>query len=164
MKFNGKFRSGMTRDFYSVMLNDRYFPLCYGTMYKYVGLPDLTCESFGTHHFAWGYDGEGPQLLGATMLAVAMGIDFDPEQFLIRGDSVPIASVSHLVSDINGKSCNGKGYLDHKPPPYCANIPLKVKGLYKNFTSEVIANFSDTWELTTDEILQWIKSKEKQCS
>lgn len=164
MKFSGKIVEGSSGGVYSyVSVDGLRFPLCYGTLYERVGLPRLTVDSlYGNkrYEFAWGYDGLSPQFLAATMLAVAMGIGFCPKQFEFDGESVPVASIAHLGGDTRSKF--GSIYLANKPPPYCKNIPLKVKQLYKQFTSEVVANFGDTWEITSEEILQWIKEKESQ--
>lgn len=163
MKFIGGINKANSSSFYNVKLDDFRFSMCWGKLYEECLGIECTRENFADNNltFAWGYDGLEVDLLSVTMLSVAMGAPYDPKNLRDREEEILTASITHLTRILLGNIVHGNYYLEHKPPQYCNDIVPEIKKLYRDFTVEVLANLPDTWELTTGEILQWIKTKTK---
>lgn len=87
---------------------------------------------------AWGYDGEGPELLAITMLASALYPQWESSWVAIG-------------------SYGSRHYSPWKHP--ARDLILKH---YRAFTEEIVANLPDSWTMTSDDVLAWLEKKEKQ--
>lgn len=75
-----------------------------------------------------------------------------------NGNSPRLLAVNMLATALHPEWLNYPNYYDafrHK------DRALILKR-YRAFTREVVANLPDSWIMTSDEVLAWLKSKEKQ--
>lgn len=150
MKFSGKRVNGLRKYHNEFFVNNCRMPLCQGVLYEKVGCVRIDQYTKGDHSYDWGYDGTDPQLMAITLMAISLGAPND--------DAYGKRTLAAFC-DWYG---NGLGDYEEKKLPTRKGWFSTIKDLYKQFTSEVVANFGDTWEITSEEILQWIKEKESQ--
>lgn len=127
----------------------RGIPACSGSLYTTIGIKKVPSYSRDAI-FAWGYNGNGPELLAATILGIYASVQ-----------------VGHRLSSANHLMTFDEMLQRKKPdqpwPPFARGTPYLgddfIKKHYKAFTKEVIAKLPDNWTLTESDIDEWVKGK-----
>lgn len=151
MKFTGYVKSGPGASHYTVNLNGHIIPLCQGIIYEQVSGIVIKDSTKRIHTYAWGYIGDDPAILAITLLYLALGGKWDGDFTDRSMFAMPTDLTSRCIDVIKMKA-------------YCEDVPGLIKATYQAFTKEVISELPDTWDLTADEILQWLKKKDGKCS
>lgn len=135
-QFKGMATVGMISTNYSLYYDDELIPFCRDVvrdMEQRVPMENRRYCKRDTA-FGWGYEGVDPEVLAITLLGFYFGA------------SMPGANQHDIIVPA----------MDLTP----CSIEF-VKQHYLAFTSEVIANLSDNWTMTMEDIDKWVKGKEQ---
>lgn len=85
------------------------------------------------------------------------GSDGDTLAWGYDGDSPRLLSVNMLATTLHPEWLLFPNYFN----AYCHKDRALILKRYRAFAKEVVANLPDSWTMTSDEVLAWLKKKEK---